>query len=58
MTLLLLLLLLHLLQINEGHAGVGRLLGLLDKHAPVLGDGQLAVQSRWLIAGCYVHSDV
>jgi hypothetical protein len=53
-----LLLLLHLLQIHGGDGDLGRLLGALDEHAPVLRYGQLAVESRWLVAGLYVNGYV
>ena len=54
----LLLLLLHLLQIDEGDGGFWRLLRALYKHTPVFGDGQLLIERRGLIAGLDVHGYV
>ena len=54
----LLLLLLHLLQVNEWDCGVGRLLRALNEHAPIFRDGQLAVEGGRLIAGFNLYSHV
>ena len=53
-----LLLLLHLLQINEGHGAFRRLLSAFHKHAPVVGNGKLAVESGWKVAGFDMDCDI
>ena len=55
---LLLLLLLHLLQIDKRDGVFSRLLGALDQYAPILGDGQLAVQRRGLFTGLDLDCDI
>jgi hypothetical protein len=55
---LLLLLLLHLLHVDKGDSGRGWLLGAFDQHAPIFGNGQLAVEGGRLIAGFDLHGDV
>ena len=52
------LLLLHLLDVEEGYDALGGLLGALDEDGPVFGDGQLAVEWGWLQAGLDVDGDV
>ena len=49
--------LLHLLHVEEGHRRCGRLLRALNQHAPILGDGQLAIEGRWLVAGVNLDGD-
>ena len=56
---LLLLLLLHLLQIDEGDGGrIWRLLSALHQHTPVFRNGQLAVERRRLFASLNVNSHI
>lgn len=49
-------LLLHLLQIKERLAALGKLLRALNQHAPVLWDGQFAVEGGRVFAGLDMHS--
>ena len=51
-------LLLHLLQFDQGQVDFRRLLGALDQDAPVFGDGQLAIEGRRLFAGLDVDGHV
>jgi len=52
------LLLLHLLQVNEGDGGLGRLLGALDQDGPLFRDGELAVEGGRLVTGFNLDGDV
>ena len=53
-----LLLLLHLLEIDERDEWFGGLLGLFDEDAPVIGDGQFAIEGGGLFASLHVDSDI
>ena len=53
-----LLLLLHLLQIDECRSVFRGLLCTLHQHAPVVGDGKLSVQCRRKLAGLYMDGNI
>ena len=53
-----LLLLLHLLGVNGGAWLGGRLLGFIDEHGPVLGNGQLAIEGEGLFSAFDVDGNV
>ena len=51
-------LLLHLLNVDEGLGALRGLLSALDKDRPVLGDGHLAIERRGRIAGFNVNGNI
>ena len=53
-----LLLLLHLLQVDECRGKLRGLLSAFHQYAPVVGDGKLAVECGWKVAGLDVDGDI
>lgn len=52
------LLLLHLLQVNQRHRWLRRLLCALNKDRPILGNRHIAVESRWHIACFNMYGNI